>query len=350
MSTTYSAVLKSPSEFNEVEILRWQDIQSNSAFLKKAFLSYSFCSSVAKIHPYVQVCIFRKDEEIVGFLPFQFKNSLYSRMRIAERVGGEMSDYFGVIAVPGFNLTIDDMSRLARINFLHYTHLDQSQLQYGFPDDSPETGLLIDIGSSGDDYFIKLKETNKKLVSDTARRQRQLEKDIGPLKFCFDAPQGERTEIIDQLIRQKRDQYERTKVPDSLIEGWKQLLLYELSTVDKKLCKGVLSTLYAGDILVASHFGLQCGETLHFWFPVYNKDLAKYSPGRILMKCVIENANLQSPAIATIDRGAGVTKAKKDFANAEHLYYRGTISSRNLISYGYQSLCSLQWRVQKFLK
>jgi len=346
----FSAEIKNIIDLTDGEIELWKNIQAQSFDLQQAFLSYSFCSAVAANNPFVRICIIKKHQDIVAFLPFQFKDKLHEKLRIAERVGGELSDYFGIVAVPDFVIRMKSLASLTGLNLLHFTHLDDSQRTYGFCNESPERGLRIIIGASADNYFEKLKENNNKLVSDTGRRQRKIEKDIGPLRFCFNVQKEMRKNILADLVQYKRDQYTRTDVLDSLKDQWKQQVLFQLLSTEDHFCKGILSTLYAGDVWVASHFGLQCNDALHFWFPVYNKDLAKYSPGRLLMKQVIMNAPSQHPPIAIIDRGAGVSKAKTDFANAEHIYYRGEISKPGITTLSYKVFRSIKWRLQALRK
>jgi len=343
----YTSEIKKPADFTKDEVDRWSYIQSQSVHLQKAFLSFSFSLAVASLHPFAQVCIIRKKREIVAFLPFEFKDLFHKKIKVAERIGGELSDYFGIIAVSDFVISMRQLSRLCGINFMHYTHLDQSQTAYGFPEESPEKVLLINIGTSGAEYFQKLKEKNNKFILDTARQERKIEKDIGYLKFCYNVPLERRQTVLEELIQQKREQYLRTNVPDCLDEKWKRVLLHKLAAVDNEDCKGILSTLHAGEMLIACHFGLQGHDIFHYWFPVYNPKVAKYSPGRLLLKYLILSSTSLRYPFAVIDMGAGVTKAKTDFANAEHLSLRGNIYSVNFTACAYRLFCSLKWRCQK---
>lgn len=52
-------------------------------------------------------------------------------------------------------------------------------------------------------------------------------------------------------------------------------------------CQPRLSVLRCEGRLVASHFGLQCGPMLHYWFPVYDNQFSAYSPGRILYRHIL---------------------------------------------------------------
>ena len=86
---------------------------------------------------------------------------------------------------------------------------------------------------------------------------------------------------------------------------------------------GALSLLYAGDLLVAVHFGMRAGSLLHYWFPAYNPALGKYSPGLILLLKVAEHA--QAEGIQTIDLGKGISEYKQRFMNTSCQLASGSV-------------------------
>ena len=104
-----------------------------------------------------------------------------------------------------------------------------------------------------------------------------------------------------------------------------------------------MSTLYAGETWIASHFGLACNKTLHYWFPAYNPELRSLSPGRLLLKSIIDASD--KAGLVRIDRGAGDTVAKRDFSTSSHRFHRGLWHRANAISLGYQLGLSARWRL-----
>ena len=71
----------------------------------------------------------------------------------------------------------------------------------------------------------------------------------------------------------------------------------------------MLSGLYAGDHLVAAHFGLRSDGVLHWWFPVYDPDLARFGPGWLLLRQLV----LAGPdlGVTRIDLGRGDDEYKR---------------------------------------
>jgi len=283
---------------------------------------------------------------VVAFFPFQFRGPGRRLMGLGERVGGELSDYFGMVAAADVVLTPHRLMELAGLNALFFTHLDESQARFGLTGTQPQTGLRIDMAGGGGAYWAELKRSDKRFVADTERRERKLIEAHGPLRLTFhhDDPGTE----LDRLIARKREQYGRTGADDALVDPGTRRFLHLLAQGDDPLCRGIMSTLYAGDTWVASHFGLMHGGTLHFWFPVYNPELQQFSPGRVLLTAIIRQAD--GLGLKRIDRGVGDSPAKRDFANAEHSFTRGLWQRRNLPAMLIRAGLSLKWRWKALVK
>ncbi len=133
-------------------------------------------------------------------------------------------------------------------------------------------------------------------------------RDVGPLRFEADAggPQ-----MLDLLIGWKSRQYRRIRAANVLERpGVRQFLERLLAFRDDEF-RGVLSAIYFGDRVAAVHLGIRCGDVLHFWFPAYDEDLAKYSPGNIFF---VEQARAaEAMGIRRADFGAGNEPFKTSF-------------------------------------
>ena len=75
----------------------------------------------------------------------------------------------------------------------------------------------------------------------------------------------------------------------------------------------MLSLLYAGDQLIAGHFGMRSPTTWHYWFPSYDNAFAKYSPGVMLLLKMAEVA--PAMGIRIIDMGCGLHSYKERLMN-----------------------------------
>jgi CelD/BcsL family acetyltransferase involved in cellulose biosynthesis len=335
------ADIVSPSELSEEDIAAWNRFNSETPDLAVAFLSYPYALTAEKSFSNVRVCRVRSNGRPVLFFPFQFKSPAHRWFGIAERLAGELSDYFGIVGDGTVQVDPQTLLRLSGLRALLFTHLDESQGAFGLTGEAPEPGHLIDFPGGESAFWQERRALDKKFVGDTERRERNLVRDFGPVRFDF---QSANPDIdLEKLIAAKREQYSRTKADDALAGRSTNAFLRSLSKMDHPLCSGMLSTLYAGDTWVASHFGLRCNHTLHYWFPVYNPDLGSYGPGRLLLKQILNAGSAHG--ISRIDRGAGDTVAKRDFSTSQHDFLRGLWSRGGIRAMGYKAGLSALWRL-----
>jgi CelD/BcsL family acetyltransferase involved in cellulose biosynthesis len=252
-----------------------------------------------------------------------------------------MSDYFGIVGDKTVQVDPQTLLRLSGLRALLFTHLDESQSAFGLCGEAPEPGHLIDFPGGGAAFWQERRTLDKKFVGDTERRERNLVRDFGPISFTLQSANPGAD--LEKLVAAKREQYSRTKVNDALEGASTHAFLHALSKMDHPLCAGMLSTLYAGNTWVASHFGLCCQRTLHYWFPVYNPELGSYGPGRLLLKQILDSG--AEHGILRIDRGAGDTVAKRDFSTSQHQFFKGLWSRGGVRAMSYRAGLSVLWRI-----
>lgn len=338
---TLNADVVSPSELSDAAIAAWNRLSSAMPHLSVAFLTYPYALAAEKSFPDVRVCRVRRDGLPILFFPFQFRSVAHRWLGIGERLAGEMSDYFGIVGEKEARIDPQALLRFSGLRAFLFTHLDESQLAFGLTGEAPEPGHLIDFPDGGTTFWQERRTLDKKFVGDTERRERNLVRDFGPIRF--DLRSANPGADLEKLIVAKREQYSRTNVKDALGGHSTNAFLRTLSKVDHPLCSGILSTLYAGDTWVASHFGLRCDRTLHYWFPVYNPELGSYGPGRLLLKQILDAGSAHG--ISRIDRGAGDTVAKRDFSTSQHHFLRGLWSRGGIRATGYRAGLAALWRL-----
>lgn len=339
---------KNFSALSERELAEWRALMADQPQAQRAFLSPDFCAAAQGAYgrPVVLVLIRHSaaaGSPLLGLLAVQACPGWTGTCGVYEPVAGVMNDYFGLLAVPGLRVRPAQLLAATGIGCINFSHLDDVQLAHGLEGEGPRVGLRTRIHGQGPAHWEALRAIDKKLVADTERRERKLVAEHGPLEFSFQSRRAR--EALDELIALKQDQYRRTgHLQAPLFDPHNTRLLHALVALRDPMCTGVLSTLHAGGQLVAVHFGLQSGAMLHFWFPVYEERYAAYSPGRILYRHIIRDAHLHG--IEVIDRGEGDSKAKRDFANEEHLFYKGLWSHglRGLVG---QAALSAQWRLHR---
>ncbi len=345
MSKLKAAVVR-PSELTDHEINLWRSYLASKPGIAPAFMSHAYALAAQQCFMGVRVAKLELSGKTVGFFPFQFRSRLHRLMRIGQRVSGDLADYFGVVGSPDLRLTGAELLQAIGINSLLFDHLDETQLSFGLVGTQTEPGLRIAFPEGGAAYWDFMRSHDKKFVQDTERRERKLVEAHGALRFVFrhESPATE----LENLISAKRQQYDRTGALDVLARATTRNFLKILSGVDDPHCRSTLSTLHAGDKWICSHFGLTSADTLHFWFPVYNPEMKAFAPGRLLIKAIIDSAH--ESGVKLIDRGAGDSQAKRDFATSEHLYYRGVWQRRGVVSLAYRAGLSTKWRMHNWQK
>ncbi len=312
--------------------------------LASPFLAYRYALVAEEVFPKVRVARIGQDGRVAAFFVIQYKNALHQLFGIGQRLAGELSDYFGLVAKPGFQITPPQLLSLCGLSSLYFTHLDEGQVAWGLSGEQPEPGVQIAFPDGGPAFWEVHRQKDKKFTSDTERRERKLIESHGPLRFIYRHSQPE--QALEELIAAKRAQYARTGVKDSLAAPQALAFLRALArdTDSDPDCHAVLSTLHAGEEWVASHFGLRSGGTLHYWFPVYNPHMRAFAPGRLLVKAILQSA--AETGLTMIDRGSGDSPAKLDFATSKHYFQRGLWSRPGLSSALYRAGLSAQWRLQ----
>lgn len=303
------------------DLAAWNALHAAYGSDRWAFLSAGFSAAVHQTVAPVRVVLLWQGDALAGVLPLQRQRGRLGRLGIYEPVGGLMADYAGLLAAPGVHTSWPALLVGGAIPCLFFTHLEEQQQRHGLGGGVATVGLRTRIHTDGGvAHWAWLRTQNKKLVDDTERRERKLQRDHGVTDFVSDSLTP--LEDLQVLIDSKNAQYLRTGAQGGpLLAQQNQRLLTYLLQHPSEGCRARLSVLQAGGQWVSSHFGLQSGQTLHYWFPVYGEAFAAYSPGRILFKHVILQAD--AAGIRLIDRGQGDTPAKRDFATESHQFFKG---------------------------
>lgn len=331
------------TELTPTEVAFWDERISCEPASRRAFMSRAFCSACQDAGMKVIALVAYALGKPVLLLPLQRKAGVAGSLGVFEPVGGVMADYFGVLAESGTMADVADLLTASRcVGAVLYTHLDETQAQYGLRIENARTGLRTRIPSDMP-YWDFLRKSDRKLVGDTDRRQRKLEQDHGAnlqFQWTSETPSSD----LEWLISNKRKQYSTTgRESAPLFDSQNVKLLEALLRSNDSRCAGILSVLRCADRIVAAHLGLRCHDVLHVWFPVYDAEFAQYSPGRLLFKHMFCAA--AENGIALFDRGEGDTQAKRDFANETHQFGSGVWRAGTIRGTVARAAISVGWRL-----
>lgn len=124
------------------------------------------------------------------------------------------------------------------------------------------------------DHFVRRRST---LRRDSRQKRRHLERDHGPLSFVV---QDARREVFERCIAWKSAQYLRTGLSDTFADARNVELFRLLFAKDVLL----ISSLSAGERLLAVHFGGLADDGVYSWVAAYDPEFGRYSPGRLLLE------------------------------------------------------------------
>ena len=305
------------SDLGPPELARWSELQRASPTYRSPFFRPEFMTAVASVRD-VRVAVIEDAGKVAGFFPFEV-----GRRRSGRPIGWPHSDYHGPVlddAVPLDPRKLVRACGLASWSFDHLPAQLTAFVPYAFGQGrSPSLDL-----SRGFDPYLASRKTRSE-VRNTLRKARKLAREVGPLRFD---PESDASDLFARLLGWKRLQYAETGVRDLLADAGSRELLERLHATRGAEFGGALSVLYAGDIVVALHFGLRSGSVGHSWFPAYNRELGRYSPGLMLF---LELAKAAAPlGIREIDLGKGEAPYKLALATDSLPLYEGCVGARAL--------------------
>ncbi|MBC7965497.1 MAG: GNAT family N-acetyltransferase [Fuerstia sp.] len=265
-----------------------------------------FTQATGLVHGGVRVVIAEQDGIPVGFLPFQNEQRGQS-----VAVGGSLNDFQGLISDADSDCDFTELLGHAGIDRLSCSKLLDWQDQMGPFVLRRNPSPLIDLSAGLEGWESGLKDQGSEQLKQLARKERKLGRECGDVRFEFHTTSDS---VLQTLVRWKRDQYSRTGEFDVFSANWPaHLLCYLLSLPSDAPLQPILSALYAGKALVAAHYGLRNASVCHWWFPGYDLEYGKYSPGKILLRHLLKESAIQG--VTRFDFGAGDESYKYSFAN-----------------------------------
>lgn len=300
---------------------RWNAFQAANPALSSPFFRSEFVQALGDVGRPIEVGIFEDQGEIVGFLPFERR-----RFQMGRPVGFPMNDYQGIICPPGRPPDLMAVTSALRLRGFDFDHLVAEQGDAISPGWERAESLIMEFPSGFDEYIRESQTRSFGLFRDNARKTRRAERELGEVQFEFHTNEEE---IFRSLLEWKSQQYVQNGLVDLFAAGWPAALLERLRKEQHPEFRCVVSALTIGDRLAAVHLSLRCRETLHSWFPAYDPEFARYSPGMILL---LEMARLGiEDGITRIDLGKGTENYKRKLGNASIPLAEGSIINSSMI-------------------
>lgn len=308
------------SELHELAIQAWKRWSQQSSF-HSPYFHPSFTECVNAVRSDVHVLVGRSLGEIVALFPFQ-----YGRRNLIEPAGGAVNDYQAVLSDAERPVSIVSLLRAADVGRLQFHSWLNPSADLG-PHVYGEVEASIADFSQGQASFLNELKSQSSTIARHPQKTRKLMREIGPLRLDLNCQDPS---VLDWVIAKKREKYANSGVVDFFGVPWTRNLMKKIFNTQTVEFGGLLSALYAGDHLVAAHFGMRRGSTLHYWYPVYDRSYRVYSPGTQLFLEIVNRA--QELEIQKIDFGYGEDPYKTKLTNRRFKVARGCIDFNRLRS------------------
>ncbi|MFF0445520.1 GNAT family N-acetyltransferase [Streptomyces sp. NPDC004609] len=306
-----------PAELDESEINSWRELRAGSGAPASPFMEPEFTRAVGRVSPAARVAVLTRDGASAGFFPYERGPLGHGRA-----IGFGVSDCQGAIMAPGLGITARELLQACGLSTWEYDNLEAGQDLFIPSAAERFEAPIADIGDGFPAYEERLRAESPKFLKSTLAKERRLGRREGEVRFVFDERDPE---LLRTLTGWKSAQYRRTGRRDRFAKEWIAGLVKLLHEERTPGCSGVLSVLYAGDRPVAAHFGLRSRTVLCCWFPAYDVEFARYSPGLILHLRMLEAA--AGHGIGMFDFGRGDAVYKDAFKTGGLEVYEG-FSSR----------------------
>ncbi len=284
-----------PSELGPEEQRLWNCwIRQES--LGSPFLSSEFARVIGQVRDDARVAVLQDDEKTCGFLAFQAGPD-----GEGGPIGATICDAQAVVSAPLWPFDARCVIEAAGLRRWQFDHLVTTQRPFVPFHRQLHRSPIIDLREGHERFLDVVRGHSKDLLAQVRRRRRNLERDAGPVVCEWQSTRYE--DDMQTLQTWKSDQYERTGTWDRFAHPWIMEAITRLGRSRDPSCEGVLTVLRAGDRTVATHFGLLGTDRLSWWFPAYDPEFGRYSPGLILLLELVADAARR--AVPRVDLGRG---------------------------------------------
>ncbi len=310
-----------PEELSAADLAAWAALQAADPALGSPYLCPELALAVGRARPDARVARMEDGGRAIGFLGFQRR-----REGVGKPLAGPLSDCQAIVAPAGMAFDTQALLRKSRLGAFDFNHALMSDATLARHARETHDTWIIDLSSGFDAYVEGRKAAGSQVRQQVAARARKLAAAAGEVRFVADdrSPQA-----LATLVEWKRVQYAATGYADPFALRWVRDLLAILLAEKGAEFAGMLSTLYAGDDLVAAHLGIRSNRVWHYWFPGYAAEHGRHSPGLVLLWRMAEHAT--ATGLSAIDLGFGDYDYKARFATHTMALGSGSIERPSLV-------------------
>ncbi|MDO8910640.1 MAG: GNAT family N-acetyltransferase [Phenylobacterium sp.] len=307
-----------PNDLPETDISTWRMLCASRPEFANPLMGPDFALAVGKVRPDARVTVWRWPGRTAGFLAYHRRPGSYARP-----IGAPLSDYHGLVAEQG--LDADEAMAVAGLSVYRFTGLTDPNRAFAGGGVVQRESFVIELETTAEAYLEALRAASPKRFKNYRRLDHKLDREVGELSI---RGADRDPAAFDTLLRWKREQLARTGAHGFLNADWTQGLLQSLFERQAGDFQGLMVNLYAGDRLVAGHFGVRQGGVYHPWIASTDPELAAWSPGQVFLGRAI--AAMPEMGLTTYDLGPGHEHYKRPYALTTRMIGEGVATAANL--------------------
>ncbi len=312
--TSIQFVSKLPSQLTSLELERWQTLRQGSTALADPFFSPEFFQVLEQVRPNTEIAVIRQGETVVGFLPLERYGC------VARPAAALVNGIDGSICSEELDWAPQEMLDSLKLRAWEFSSLPAAQVATRDHHIQVRNFSYIDLSLGLNNYVAERKAAGSQQIEKVARRRKKLVREHGTLDCSWNDVSPT---TLETLLRWKSAQYQRTGTRDVLGAAWVVDLLGRLREFHGRDLHATVPAIHCRGKLLAAAYCLVSGEVLSCWFPAYNGEFGKYSPGSILLLMILEEA--AKHGITRIHLGQGNERYKKSFANGGFRVAEGAV-------------------------
>ncbi|MGH1422480.1 MAG: GNAT family N-acetyltransferase [Hyphomonas sp.] len=319
-----------PSEVSSADAQAWNDLRAAHPDYNSPLLSPEFARTVGQNRSDARVVLLHDEAGLAGvFAYFQRPGGL------ARSIGAPFSDYSGPVLRSDFGWSLVEIIESAGLSAWQTTSLVDPWDKFEAERSGAHSTMLITLDIDPADYLEQQRKKHAKRFKNFRRLDSQATRDGYELSMKWGAIDPA---LKNELFRYKSEQYVASGLVDLTDTKHSRAILDEVANSPNGFCIG----LWAGDEFVSAHFGFRLDDVFHPWIAAYNPDFARYSPGNLLLKRIIEN--MPAMGLREYDLAEGHDHYKKYYISSERTVYHAHVTSRSLFGRA-KSAQSVVWRL-----
>lgn len=304
----FTADVVAADSLASADIAVWRVLQAAEPAFANPLFGPDFFKIVGAVRGDARVAIIRLHGEAVAFLPFHQRS-----FGLARPIGAPFSDYQAIVSKPHTGLSGQQVLRLAGIKSFRFNGLIDPHGLFANGDTTEGEAHAIVLDQDPADYLEAMRAASPKKFKNYRRLDHRLEREVGPLRLVAD----DRSQTtLDLVLDWKAEQFRRTGLQDVLRPEWVAQMMQSVFESRAPGGAGLLMALYAGETLVAAHFGVRSQAVYHPWIASANPNLAAYSPGQLFLSHAIRA--MPELGLGVYDLGPGSDHYKRPYANLTH--------------------------------